>query len=173
MPHLVQMDKRYGDKGLKIIGAEMQRSPKEKVQKIADKFKVKFPLTQGIQGPSTGSGIPRAVVFDPAGKVIFSGHPADDQFKRTVKKALRELKKLSGSGERKSNLPEVSKPLIEQRSWTNDEGQPLVAAVLSMTASEVEFKLSNGKKVQYPISKLSEEDQNLIKEAASKKESGE
>ena len=173
MPHLVQMDKRYGDKGLKIIGAEVQRSPKEKVQKIADKFKVKFPLTKGIQGPSTGSGIPRALVFDPAGKVIFSGHPGSDQFERTVKKALRELKKLSGSGARKSNLPEVKKALIEQRTWTNDEGKPLVAAVLSMTESEVEFKLSNGKKVPYPISKLSEEDQDLIKETASKNEGDE
>ena len=169
MPHLVQMDKRYGEKGLQIIGAEVQLSTKDAITKVTDEYKVKFPITKGIQGPSTGRGIPRAIVFDMSGKVVFTGHPADDQFERAVKKALRERKKATGDNGKKSKLPEVSKPLVAQRSWTNTEGKKITASVLSSDGENVEFKLSNGKKVKYPITKLSESDQELVKKASEAK----
>lgn len=166
MPHLVQMDMLYSKKGLQIIGAEVQGSPKKSITKITDKFKVKFPITKGVRGPSTGSGIPRSVVFDTEGKVIFTGHPASGDFERVVKKALDDVKDFDAHSGRKSKLPEVKKPLIGQRSWTNNENKTINAAVLSVVGDDVEFKLTSGKKVKYPISKLSEDDQNLIKEAA-------
>jgi len=170
MPHLVQMDKRYSKKGLQIIGAEVQGSTKESITQITKKFKVKFPITKGIRGPSTGSGIPRSVVFDTEGNVIFTGHPASDDFERAVKKALRDVKDLDDHVGRKSNLPEVRKPLIAQRTWTNSEDKKITASVLSVEGDDVQFKLSSGKKVKYAIAQLSEKDQNLIKEAATKKE---
>jgi hypothetical protein len=171
MPHLVQMDKDYSKKGLQIIGAEVQGSTKESITQITKKFKVKFPITKGIRGPSTGSGIPRSVVFDTEGKVIFTGHPASANFESAIKKALRDVKDLDNGGGRKSTLPVVSKPLIDQRTWTNNEDKKITASVLSVEGDDVQFKLSSGKKVKYPIAKLSEEDQDLIKEAATKKES--
>ena len=64
----------------------------------------------------------------------------------------------------------VSKPLIDKRIWTNSEDKKITASVLSVEGDNVQFKLSSGKKVKYPIAKLSEEDQDLIKEAATKKE---
>ena len=169
MPHLVQMDKRYGKEGLTIIGAEVQNSSKSAVKKIADRFKIKFPLTKGARGPVKISGIPAVVAFDASGQLIFTGRPGAD-LDRAVKKALHELKKISGGGGRKSHLPEVAKPLIEQRIWENLEGHKITASVLSISESEVEFKMSTGKKVHYTISKLSESDQKLIKETSDKKD---
>lgn len=171
MPHLVQMDKRYSDKGLQIIGAEVQNSTKESITKITKKYKVAFPVTKGVSGPSTGSGIPRSIVFDGEGKLIFSGHPASDEFEKVVKDALRDIKNLSADGGRKSKLPPLAKPLIDQRTWTNTDDQKITASVLSVDGDDVQFKLSSGKKVKYPIAKLSDDDQILIKEAATKKES--
>ena len=168
MPHLVQMDKLYSKEGLQIIGVEVQGSTKKSITKITKKLKVQFPITKGIiSGPSTGSGIPRSVVFDTEGKVIFTGHPGSSDFKSAIKKALRDVTNLN----RKSNLPVVSKPLIGQRTWTNTEDKKITASVMSVEGDDVQFKLSSGKKVKYPIAKLSEKDQDLIKEATTKKDS--
>jgi len=167
MPHLVRMDKRNRKKGLVIIGAEVQGSTDDAINKIIDDHDVEFTITKGVQGPSFGSGIPRAVVFDATGKVVFTGHPADDKFERAVKDALRELKKSGGAPSDKpiSRLPEKKKPLIEQRTWTNSEGKTIKAAAISVQGDKVKFKLSNGKTVDYPIAQLSGEDQESIKEA--------
>jgi hypothetical protein len=111
-------------------------------------------------------GIPHAVVFDVAGKLIFAGHPSDDKFERTIKKALRDVDADSGSssGSKSSLLPE-SKSVIDTRIWTNADGKKIKAAILSIDGDKVKFKLSNGKEVNYPIAKLSDEDQELIKES--------
>lgn len=151
-----------------IIGAEVQNSSAEAIKDITDKHKVKFTITKGVNGPPTGRGIPRAVVFDATGKVVFTGHPADDQFERTVKKALRELKKSGGVPEKETEEPKPVKnePMIAQREWTNSEGKSIKASVLAVEGDKVKFKLSNGKTVNYPLDQLSEDDQAAIKEAA-------
>ena len=164
MPHLVQLDKRYSKKGLQIIGAEVQGSSKEAIEKINKEYKVKFPVTAGISGPKTGSGIPRAVVFSATGELVFLGHPADKNFDKSIKTALRAVKDAGDSGS-KSALPDRPKPLVEKRAWTNTDGKTIQAEILSVQGDQVEFKLSNGKKVNYAIAKLSEEDQELIKKA--------
>ena len=169
MPHLVQMDKRNRKKGLFLIGSEVQGSTDDAIKKIIDDHDVEFTITKGVQGPAFGSGIPRAVVFDATGKVVFTGHPADDKFERAVKDALRELKKSGGppsADEPESSFAEKDKPLIEQRTWTNNEGNTIKAEVISVEGDKVKFKLSSGKTVNYPISQLSEQDQQTISEAA-------
>ncbi|NIP95701.1 MAG: hypothetical protein GWO24_20580, partial [Akkermansiaceae bacterium] len=89
--------------------------------------------TKGTTRAPTMKGIPHAIVFDAAGKLVFAGHPADDQFDRTVKKALRDVDAESdGSGSRTSLLPEAPKPVIESRTWTNEAGRKISASVLSI-----------------------------------------
>jgi len=165
------MDKRNRSKGLVIIGAEVQNSADAAIKGVTDKNKVEFTITKGVSGPSTGRGIPRAVVFDATGQVVYSGHPGDDKFDKSIKKALRELKKSGGapgaevSGGR---LPPRKEPLVAQRAWTNSEGKTIKASVLALDGEKIKFKLTNGKTVNYPLEKLSEEDQKAIKEAAEK-----
>ncbi len=163
MPHLVQMDRRYRKKGLQIFGAEVQGSSKESIQKITKEFRVKFPITKGVSGPRTGSGIPRTVVFDTSGKLVFAGHPQNEDFERSIKAALKDAK-----NEPKPSFPQKSSPLIAKRTWTNQEGKKIIAEVLKIEEDQVQFKLPNGKKVMYNITRLSEEDQKLI--ANTKKE---
>ncbi len=147
----------------------MQGSTPEDIEAVAKEHRIGFPITKGTTRAPTMKGIPHAIVFDAAGKLVFAGHPADDQFDRTVKKALRDVDAESdGSGSRTSLLPEAPKPVIESRTWTNEAGRKISASVLSIDGENVRFKLSNGKEVNYPIAKLSEEDQELIKESAEK-----
>jgi hypothetical protein len=91
MPHLVQMDKRYGKKGLKVIGDECQGSSAEDIEEVAKENRVAFSITKGSTRPPGMRGIPHAVVFDPSGAMVFSGHPTDDEFERSVKKALKDV----------------------------------------------------------------------------------
>ena len=160
MPHLVEMDKKYSNKGLRIIAAEVQGSSKQAIGKIIEENNVGFTVTKGAQGPVSIAGIPHAVAFGADGKLIFKGHPASEEFKDVVRKALRDVKVVKENPGGLAALGDV----IEQRTWTNSEGVKMVAAVTKIDVDKVIFRLQkNGKTVPYPISKLSEEDQKLIK----------
>lgn len=161
MPHLVEMDKKYSNKGLKIIAAEVQGSSKQAIGKIIEENNAGFTVTKGAQGPVSIAGIPHAVAFGADGKLIFKGHPASDEFKDVVKKALRDVEVVEENPGVLAALGDV----IKQRTWTNSEGVEMTAAVTKIDGDKVIFRLQkNGKTVPYPISKLSEEDQKLIKE---------
>ena len=166
MPHLVQMDKRSKKKGLTIIGEEVQGSDLESIEEVAKEARVDFPITKGSTRPAGMRGIPHAVVFNPAGELVFQGHPADDDFERSIKKALKDVKLDGDDGDDDDGaFPAAPKAVIESRTWTNEAGKKIVASVLAIKGDKVTFKLSNGRSVDYPIEQLSEEDQAMIKEA--------
>ena len=157
MPHLVKMDKKMKPKGLSIIAAESQNTPEDKIKGILDEHKAEFTVTRQARGPLRSRGIPNAYVFGVDGQLIFKGHPMSPDFERTIKKALKEFK-----GE--DDQPEIKGDVFPQRTWKNTDGKPLVASVTEIKADQVIFKLKNGRKIPYDISKLSEEDQALINE---------
>ena len=163
MPHLVQLDKRYGKKGLQMIGAHVQGATNAQVQEMVDDLKVKFPVTKGVNGPSVGgNGIPRILVFNPTGKLVFAGHPMQDVDK-VIKKELRSATPDEPSAlKRGFGLPERPKDLSEMRPWTNAEGKTIQAALVSVSGDQAKLRLKSGKQVDYPIAKLSEEDQTFI-----------
>lgn len=165
MPHLVEMDKRNRKKGLRIIAPERQNSSEEDIKKLTDEHKVEYTISRGTSGPVSTRGIPHAFVFDSTGQLVFSGHPGNDDFERTVKKALRDVKDVD---EAKSSLTVTKGPLINQRSWTNHEGKSIVATAMDVEGENVNFKMKNGRIVSYPLAQLSEDDQALLKEAAEK-----
>lgn len=165
MPHLVQMDKRMRDDGLRIIGDEVQGSPKERIEAIAKEHKIEFPITRGTNRPPTMRGIPHAVVFDVNGQLVFAGHPAADEFERTVKKALREVDEPEEDG----GIFADPKPLVASRDWTNSEGKTITAEVVRVEGDKVVFKM-RGREIPYPLANLSEEDQATIRKAAEDKD---
>jgi hypothetical protein len=161
MPHLVQMDKKLRKKGLVIIGAESQGSSDEQIKKVTDNAKVEFTITKGVQGPVQVRGIPVALIFDVSGKMIFQGHPGGDEFEKTVKQALKEVKLNDDADKKKPR--KSNKPLVSQRKWTNAEGKKITASITAVNGDEVTFKLYNSKVVKYQLSNLSDADQEVIK----------
>ena len=144
-------------KGLSIIAAESQNTPEDTIKGILDEHKAEFTVSRQITSPIQSRGIPHSYVFDVAGQLIFQGHPMDPDFEKVIKKALRDFNaEPAEPGEKGDIFPE--------RTWTNSEGKPLIAAITEINGDQVTFKLKNGRKVAYDISKLSEEDQKLIKE---------
>ena len=61
------------------------------------------------------------------------------------------------------------KPLVDERSWTNLDGKTLVASLVCVIDEVGRFERSNRSVFSYAINKLSEEDQNLIKDTIEKR----
>lgn len=162
LPHLAKMDKKHRDDGLIIIGAESQGSSKEQMEPLLEKAKVEYTIVEGARGPVQVSGIPRVFVFDSQGIMVFDGRPSGDDFEDAVKDALKGAEPAEETG---SSKIQIASNLIEQRSWTNAEGQTIRAAVKKADDSNVTFLMTNGKTVEYSLEKLSPEAQEDIAQA--------
>lgn len=163
IPHLVSLDKRYKDDGLVIIAPESQGSSAESIKKIMEKNKVKYTVTSGCSGPANVRGLPHAVVCNRQGDVVFEGNPGNPGFETAIRKSLKE------DGGSSSEAAETSTgPIVELRTWTNQEGKTIKAALLSVEDGKAKLRLSNSTVTYYEIDKLSESDQEIIKEALAK-----
>lgn len=92
LPGLAKMAKSGEKKGLVVVGLERQNSAKEDILKVLKSARVEFPVMSGGSAPGNTGGIPHACVFDVTGKLVFSGSPHDEDFERSVKKAMRDAK---------------------------------------------------------------------------------
>lgn len=163
---LTVIDQKLRNKGLRVIGAEAYQSGKGKIGEVVKSKNVEFSITDGVKGPLSISGLPHAVVFGVDGRVLFSGHPNDEKFEKTVRKALsgvKDVERVAAKG--------VTPPLIAERTWRNREGKPLLASVSGVEGSKVIFKKQDGSEVPYALEKLSDEDQKLIKARLGKRTS--
>jgi hypothetical protein len=61
------------------------------------------------------------------------------------------------------------RPLVDERTWTNTDGKTLIALLASVIDTVGNFEGNDGKVFKYPIEKLSEKDQSLIKETIEKR----
>jgi hypothetical protein len=163
------MDRRYAKKGLVLIGAESQGSSKEDIETIVKDNKIKFAITKGASGPIEMSGIPHMVVFDTAGKLVFDGHPGDAGAEKAIKKALKGA---AGEDSAAKDTAGSSldlfkrKELVAERSWTNTDGKALQASLTSLSGNTGTFRRPDGRTFDYDITKLSEEDQQVIAAAS-------
>jgi thiol-disulfide isomerase/thioredoxin len=94
LPHLAKLAKRYEKKGLVVVGLERQGSSKEDILKVLKSARVQYPVMAGGSGPVPSDGIPHAMVFGADGKLVWHGHPADDEFEDSVKDALKGVAKV-------------------------------------------------------------------------------
>ena len=152
-----------------MIGAEIQNSSPEAIAKIANSHKLKFTLTKGIRGLRLSNGIPHTAVFDVKGNLVFNGHPSNPATEKAIKDALKEATppNTDSSGNSFFNKP---KYLVDERTWTNADGKTLKAAMVSLSGKTGKFRFPNGRMFNYDITKLSEDDQLLIKEKAAPSE---
>lgn len=93
LPELAKLAKRYEKKGLVVVGLERQGSTKEDILEVLKDAKVKYPVMAGGSGPVPSDGIPHAMVFGADGKLVWHGHPADGEFEKSVKDALKGVAK--------------------------------------------------------------------------------
>ena len=150
LPHLAELDKKFRDKGLCIIGAESQNSSKEAIKPLLDSAKVNYAITAGASGPISFSTIPRCFIFDGQGALVYDGYPAGPGFEKSIKESMSKAK-VSAAAETPAL---ASGPLVPTRSWTNSDGREIRAAVSKVDATSVTFLMPNAKEVVYPLVKL-------------------
>jgi thiol-disulfide isomerase/thioredoxin len=93
LPELAKLAKRHEKKGLVVVGLERQNSSKEDILAVLKKAKVQYPVMAGGSTPVPSDGIPHALVFGGDGKLVWHGHPADEDFEDALKDALKALAK--------------------------------------------------------------------------------
>ena len=162
------MDKKYSKKGLVLVAPECQLTDAEKLKEFAKEKKIKYTITNNIRGPRLGSGIPRMALFDVKGKLVFAGHPMSEDADKAIRTALKDAKPDGDDEEEDSffSKKEEKRDLVAERSWTNSEGKTIKATLISLDDKTGHFKFPNGKTFDYEITKLSDADQIVIKEAA-------
>jgi thiol-disulfide isomerase/thioredoxin len=165
LPHLADLDRKYRDKGLVLIGAECQGSSKDEIKPLIEKAKVEYTIVDEATGPIEVTAIPRIFVFDRDGKLVFDGSPSGAPFEEAVNKAIG-ASEAAPAAAAESPATTSAEPLVATRSWTNAEGRAIRAAVKSVDDTSVTFIVDGGKEVKYPLDKLSAESRQLITDAA-------
>ena len=146
-----------------------QNAEEKEVQAMVKKLKMKFPVVDNGSGVEGGKGIPHTVVYDSKGDQVFSGHPSEPDFEKSIKKALKEVAAsetpASGLKKLEPTKPTPPKELVAERTWTNREGKPMVAALASVSGDTGNFIRKGGIKTPVKLELLSDEDQQLIQDA--------
>lgn len=177
MPQLAALDKRYRDKGLRMIGIHAQAGSDEEILVPVKKNKLKFSIARTGSSPVEFDGIPHMFIFNPKGELVYHGHPAGGEAEKIIKKELRALG-ASGGGAKEDDgpfapkKPEAGGPLVAERTWTSADGRTMVAALVSIKNGTGTFKLKTGKSFDVAIDKFSEADQKVISDAEKKAEAG-
>lgn len=93
LPEMQSLSKSGAKKGLVVVGLEAQNSSKESILKVLKSARVSYPVMQGGSIGVAHNGIPHVAIYGVDGKLVWHGHPADDEFKRQVKTALKAVEK--------------------------------------------------------------------------------
>ena len=90
-PHMVEVNDKYGPKGLQIIGVSLDRNPAALAKGVKElKFTWPQHLDAGgkIAGEFGVDGIPEVVLIAPQGQVLWRGHPS--AMDEAIERAFRE-----------------------------------------------------------------------------------
>ncbi len=174
MPDLATLDKRYKDKGLRMIGVHAQDGTDEEILVPVKKHRVKFSIARNGQSPVNFEGIPHMFVFNGKGELVYHGHPAGGEAERIIKKELRALSDTgaaTGDDEKgpfgtKTNT--TAGPLVAEREWTSRDGRTMVAALVSVKNGTATFKRKDGKTFDLDLSKLADDDRKIAEDAEKK-----
>lgn len=173
MPMFNSLSKRYDSKGLVVIGAHSQQASDEEILEKVKSCKIKFPVTTGAGGPVSFNTIPHSFIFAPDGALLFHGSPDDKDFDKALRQAMKDAPAAPASAGADKSKPVASglsaAPLVPERTWTNAEGNPVAAALLSVSEGQGKFRRKDGSTFTYAIDKLSSSDQELITAAGEPK----
>lgn len=178
MPTFNDLHRRYGKKGMQIIGVHAQGGTDEEVLSVVNRLKIKFPIAKGGSSPVSFSGIPHTFVFGVDGSLAFDGHPGAREFEKAVREQMKKVPDEGGTVATQSSASpkpsaaapadKDSGPLVAERMWTNAEGKTIVASLLSSENGIGKFRLKSGQTTSIVLSKLSAADQQAIKDAEAK-----
>ncbi|MBW1644841.1 MAG: TlpA family protein disulfide reductase [Deltaproteobacteria bacterium] len=96
VPHLVELDKKYRDQGLVIIGISLDRGGKDEVLKFARENQVSYDLVLGVDNDilksfSDVTSIPTIILLNQKSEIVFRAVGFNADISQTVEKKVKEL----------------------------------------------------------------------------------
>lgn len=97
IPHLVEMNRKYGKQGLQIVGLSVDEGSERSVRSFADEFRISYPLA--VVGGSTTTdygvrSVPVMYLIDRNGKIaeVYRGYSSESagSVERAIKRLLAE-----------------------------------------------------------------------------------
>ncbi|NTV49136.1 MAG: TlpA family protein disulfide reductase [Geobacteraceae bacterium] len=94
IPHLVEMNRKYGKQGLEILGLSMDEDGERAVKAFADEFRVNYPLALARDSVTVEFGvrsIPVMYLIDKKGKIekIYRGYSSE--IARSMEQSIKRL----------------------------------------------------------------------------------
>ncbi len=96
MPHMIELNKKYADKGVQVVGISLDRSEDTLKKTVADKgmdWPQHYDGDRVITRKFGVSGIPTIYILSPEGEVLWRGHPSD--MDEHLEKAIAEYQAVS------------------------------------------------------------------------------
>ncbi len=94
IPHFVDLQKKYADKGLVFVGVSLDKKGPDAVKRFAAKFRINYPLVMGDQKILDSFGgvrsIPATFIIDRAGNVVIHhvGYGSESFFESAIQPLL-------------------------------------------------------------------------------------
>jgi len=94
IPHLVEMNRKYGKQGLQILGLSMDEDGEKAVKTFTDEFKVNYPLALAGESTTADFGIrsvPIMFLVDKKGKIVEIYRGFSDETARSAEQSIKRL----------------------------------------------------------------------------------
>jgi peroxiredoxin len=94
IPHLVEMNRKYGKQGLQILGQSMDEDGERAVKTFIDEYRINYPVALAPQKIQTDYGIasvPVMYVIDKKGQVAEVYRGFSDEISRSMENLVKKL----------------------------------------------------------------------------------
>ena len=94
IPHLVEMNRKYGKQGLQILGLSMDEDGERAVKTFTDEFRVNYPLALAGESTTADFGIrsvPIMFLIDKKGTIVEVYRGFSDETARSVELSIKRL----------------------------------------------------------------------------------
>lgn len=138
IPHLIELNNKYKDKGLALIALSQDKSAK-KLQQFVREKKISYnvAIDNGTADWFGIRGYPTAVIVNHEGKVVWWGYPWDEDFEKAIDKALA-----AGPGGAISGVPLGPFDHLREPLWGGKDFSQAYNKIRSHAASDKQTELS-------------------------------
>ena len=94
IPHLVEMNRKYGKQGLQILGLSVDEDGERAVRTFTDEFRVNYPLALAGDSTTVDFGIrsvPVMYLIDKKGKLVEVYRGYSDEMARSMEQSIKRL----------------------------------------------------------------------------------
>lgn len=94
IPHLVELNRKYGKRGLQILGMSVDEDGEDAVKSFADQFRINYPLALAGDSSVADFGIrsvPVMYLMDKKGKIVEVYRGFTDEMGRSMEQTIRRL----------------------------------------------------------------------------------